>query len=296
MLPSAISSPAALLSSCRCSSADASGSCTLLICSCLLHAAAHLQLPPARCSSAAASCSFKSTRAAVTIACQLIRCHCYHQRSLNPPVLLISLSVSPPAVTVPHTSAASNPSKLHPQLPLARCLHICSCLPHTAAHLQLPPACCLHICSCLLYTAFPNAAAACTLLHHCSSTVNFLLSRCCCHHQLQPKSIKSAENFLLCYCLHLAAQPQIHPSCIHCQLICCHCYHWSLFLSCSATVSPPLLHLQLHCITHHCSTRSSLLISNLCGNPSLLLPAAHHRCSSTCSSPPPLLLHLRSCS
>ena len=160
-------------------------------------------------------------------------------------------------------------------------LLICRCLrlPHTA-HLQLPPprCCSSAAASCTLkslrqsivaapcsssplqlHLQLTTAAAAPSALPQLTTTA--IPPRCCCH-LLQ-------LSFARCCCHHL------QPSGAHCCTTCS-------FLA----VDPQP---QRHCTTHRCS----LFTSNLCGNPLLLLPAAHHRCSSTCSSPRPLLLHLQ---
>ena len=64
--------------------------------------------------------------------------------------------------SVPHTSAASNPPKFHLQLPPARCLHICSCLLHTALSAAITTSCQLILCHCKIppvMLLLPPAAA-----------------------------------------------------------------------------------------------------------------------------------------
>ena len=137
-----------------------------------------------------------------------------------------------------------------------------------------------------------TAAASCTLPSHICSYILYaacslqLPPACCVTVAAPARCIHSAR------CLLHADLPQLPPICCSTAAATARCLHTTLcllhnaLLQCSSSIPAAAA-----------TTCSSLsLISNPCGNPSLLLPAVHHRRSSTCSSPPPPLQHMYPCS
>ena len=190
-----------------------------------------------------------------------------HLKSLRQSIAVAPCSSSPLQLHLQLTTAAAAPSVLlqfttaaaQPAAPAAhhRCCSTCSSPPLLSLLLFLS-------CSATVSPLLPHLQLHCST-HRCSTCSSLALVAAASIHCINP-----------CCCCSPAAAPLSLPYCCHLR---CHYLPLSPLPSCSATASSSLLlYLQLH------------FISNPCGNPLLLLLAAHHRCSP---SPKTWLQHLQ---